>query len=250
MANGAGLPTFERLGVTPPHALTNAVDVATQWLDSFSSYTAAGDTDGLVSLFVADAYWRDLLALTWNFRTFVGRDKIKAFALERLKSLTLSSFTLSIEPSMTPVVSRPYPDVAWIQSMFSFTVASVGNASGLVRLVPQSDGIWRCHCLLTNLEELEGFPEMIGPRRDLEPNHGLWESERAKECAFEDTDPTVLIVGAGQAGLMVAARLKCLGIKSLIVEKNRRIGDNWRNRYDALCLHDPVCEWNPLLLAP
>lgn len=208
MANGAGLPTFERLGVTPPHALTNAVDVTTQWLDSFSSYTAAGDTDGLVSLFVGDAYWRDLLALTWNFRTFIGHDKIKAFAHERLKSFTLSSFKLSTDPSMSPAVSRPYPDVAWIQFMFSFNVASVGKASGLARLVPQPDGVWRCHCLLTDLEELEGFPELIGLRRNFEPNHGLWESARTKECAFEDNDPTVLIVGAGHAGLMVAARLK------------------------------------------
>lgn len=241
MAN-AGLPTFEKLGVTPPHSTTNAVDVAVHWLDAFSSYIAAGDTDKLLSLFVADAYWRDLLALTWDFRTFVGRDKIKAFVHERLKSYTLSSFKLSTDPSMTPVVSRPYPDVAWIQFMFSFNVASVGNASGLVRLVPQPDGVWRCHCLLTDLEELEGFPELIGPHRDVEPNHGLWESERAKERAFEDSDPTVLIVGAGQAGLMVAARLKCLGIKSLIIDKNGRVGDNWRNRYDALCLQDPVCE--------
>ena len=43
------------------------------------------------------------------------------------------------------------------------------------------------------------------------------------------------------SGLSAAARLKFLGINALVVEKNERIGDNWRNRYDSLCLHDSVC---------
>jgi len=49
-----------------------------------------------------------------------------------------------------------------------------------------------------------------------------------------------LIVGGGHSGLGVAARLKALGIPALVIEKNGRIGDNWRTRYEALCLHDPV----------
>ena len=36
---------------------------------------------------------------------------------------------------------------------------------------------------------------------------------------------------SGQAGLNVAARLQALGMSCLIVDKNRRIGDNWRLRY-------------------
>lgn len=35
----------------------------------------------------------------------------------------------------------------------------------------------------------------------------------------------------GQAGLNVAARLQSLGVSNLIIDKNERIGDNWRNRY-------------------
>ncbi|KAF8661622.1 hypothetical protein AX16_001296, partial [Volvariella volvacea WC 439] len=53
-------------------------------------------------------------------------------------------------------------------------------------------------------------------------------------------DPTVLIIGGGHSGLDVAARLKALGVSTLIVEKNDQIGDNWGKRYEALCLHDPV----------
>lgn len=50
----------------------------------------------------------------------------------------------------------------------------------------------------------------------------------------------VLIIGAGQSGLALAAQLQKLSVKSLILEQNPRVGDNWRNRYDSLKLHDPV----------
>lgn len=48
------------------------------------------------------------------------------------------------------------------------------------------------------------------------------------------------MIGAGQAGLTAAARLKLLGLNALLVDRNQRIGDNWRNRYHQLVLHDPV----------
>ena len=41
--------------------------------------------------------------------------------------------------------------------------------------------------------------------------------------------------------LALIPRLKHLGLNALVVERNERIGDNWRKRYSALCLHDPVC---------
>ena len=54
-------------------------------------------------------------------------------------------------------------------------------------------------------------------------------------------DCQVIVVGAGQSGLEIAARLKYLGVKTLIIEKKPRVGDLWRTRYEALCLHDTVC---------
>jgi cation diffusion facilitator CzcD-associated flavoprotein CzcO len=50
----------------------------------------------------------------------------------------------------------------------------------------------------------------------------------------------VLVVGAGQAGLAIAARLRQLKVDTLIVERWPRIGDNWRRRYHALTLHNQV----------
>ena len=48
------------------------------------------------------------------------------------------------------------------------------------------------------------------------------------------------MVGGGQAGLAVAARLTQLQVDTLIVDREKRIGDNWRNRYHALALHNQV----------
>jgi cation diffusion facilitator CzcD-associated flavoprotein CzcO len=69
---------------------------------------------------------------------------------------------------------------------------------------------------------------------------GISEEERN---GFVDSDPVAIIIGGGQSGLEVAARLKALDVPSLVLEQNPRIGDNWRNRYETLCLHDPVCEY-------
>ena len=49
-----------------------------------------------------------------------------------------------------------------------------------------------------------------------------------------------VIVGGGQGGIALGARLRRLGVPTLIVEKNERPGDSWRKRYKSLCLHDPV----------
>lgn len=47
-------------------------------------------------------------------------------------------------------------------------------------------------------------------------------------------------IGAGQGGLSVAASLKVLGVETLLIDREERIGDNWRKRYRHLVLHDPV----------
>ena len=52
--------------------------------------------------------------------------------------------------------------------------------------------------------------------------------------------PAVLIIGAGQSGLALAAAFEGPWVPYLVSEKNHRIGDNWRKRYSSLVLHDPV----------
>ena len=50
----------------------------------------------------------------------------------------------------------------------------------------------------------------------------------------------MLVIGGGQSGLSIAARLKQLNVDTLIVDREKRIGDNWRKRYHALTLHNQV----------
>lgn len=58
---------------------------------------------------------------------------------------------------------------------------------------------------------------------------------------MESTEHTdVLIVGAGQSGLALGYHLQRFGRHSLLVDRNNRIGDSWRNRWDSLKLYSPA----------
>jgi putative flavoprotein involved in K+ transport len=52
--------------------------------------------------------------------------------------------------------------------------------------------------------------------------------------------PYCLIVGGGQGGIGLGARLKRLRVPTIVVDRHERPGDAWRKRYKSLCLHDPV----------
>ena len=67
-----------------------------------------------------------------------------------------------------------------------------------------------------------------------------WADMRRKASAYDDREPTVLVVGAAQAGLSIAARLNQVGVDTLVVEKWPRIGDSWRKRYHSLALHNSI----------
>ncbi|KAG6867785.1 hypothetical protein C0993_011115 [Termitomyces sp. T159_Od127] len=233
------LPTLQKLNATIPADL-DAKAVAKAWFAFFAQSIEAGDAQGVAKLFVDDGYWRDMLALTWDFRTFSGLSKITQFLADRLGSVRPTALALRDDAYLA--LQQPYPDLAWINLFFDFET-STGIAFGIARLIPNADGEWKAHTVYTNLEGLKGFPEKVGPLRDTESNHSKWASERKREVEFVDKSPVVLIVGGGQSGLEVAARLRALDVPTLVVEKNQRIGDNWRNRYEALCLHDPLANW-------
>jgi hypothetical protein len=236
--NNAALPTLERLKVSEPKDV-NAAAVAQTWFDTFANHIQRGDVDRILGQLVDDAFWRDILSLTWDFRTFYGNDCIKKFLTDRLAISKLSAFQLD---ASSAAVQKPYPDVSWIQAFFTFSTA-VGTASGILRLVPVPGDGWKAHTIFTSLEGLHGCPELTGPLREQEPKHGTWPEQRKREseCEGPDQQPAVLIVGGGQSGLELAARLKYLGVKTLIIEREARIGHLWRKRYEALCLHDTVC---------
>lgn len=229
------LPTFDKLGVKPPSDVdANAIGRA--WVTAFAQHIAAQDIPGVLSTLDGEGWWRDVFALTWDLRTFQGPEKIGQFLRDQLAKSGLGEVAFRAAQ-----FQQPFPDMAWIVVQFDFETA-LAKGRGLARLVNTKDG-WKAVAVCTNLEELKGFPEAVGPRRNQEPNHGKWADARAREQAFTESDPEVLIVGGGQSGLDIAARLKHLGVSHLVIEKQPRIGNQWRHRYEALCLHDPVCEF-------
>ena len=235
-ASERSLPTLERLNAKLPENV-DAKAVASQWFQNFAKSVENKDAEAIASLLVDFAFWRDMFALTWDFRTFEGSQGIKQFLSDTLTPVGLSG--LQLDKALVEL-QQPYPDIVWIQGIFIFET-NVGRGRGVFRLVPTSSGEWKAHVIYTNLEELKGFPEATGWNRNWVPNHGMWPEQRRREINFEDSEPTVVIIGAGQSGIEAATRLKLLGVPVLVIEKQARVGDQWRGRYEALCLHDPVC---------
>jgi cation diffusion facilitator CzcD-associated flavoprotein CzcO len=218
---------------------------AQAWLDEFERTLDAPDPDALDRLFLADSYWRDVLALSWNLQTLAGGDSIKQELTTLVKRVAPSNFKIAPNRAPPRWVTRAGSNN--IEAIFNFETA-LGRGSGIVRLMPDAaDGDrLKAWTLLTALDELKGFEEQLGtsrPRgqaysRDFRgPN---WLDLRNASRDYTDRDPAVLVVGGGQAGLAIAARLKQLQVDTLIVDREARIGDNWRKRYHALTLHNQV----------
>jgi putative flavoprotein involved in K+ transport len=225
---------------------TDDISVATDsWLAQFEEALAHPDDGALKTLFHSDSYWRDVLALSWNLQTTNGRDAILKTLKTQAGRAAPSGFAIDPDRAAPRQVTRA--GISAIEAIFKFETA-VGRGSGIIRLIPDAaDGNrLKAWTLLTELRELKGFEEQIGiarPRgnaysRDFRgPN---WLDLRKAAAEYADRDPAVLVIGGGQSGLSIAARLKQLQVDTLIVDREARIGDNWRNRYHALTLHNQV----------
>jgi putative flavoprotein involved in K+ transport len=136
--------------------------------------------------------------------------------------------------------------MSWIEAFFEFET-KLARGRGVLRLMADGDGTWRAWNVLTAMQDLKGHERRLGeqrpighsPESDLE-TRANWLDRRLATCDFLTSEPTVLVVGAGQGGLSIAANLGLLGVDTLVIEKNQRVGDNWRKRYHSLVLHDPV----------
>ena len=218
---------------------------AENWLAEFARALEHPDDRTLRPLFHPDSFWRDVLALSWNLQTLQGLDAILTELV--LLARRASPRHFRIDPDRAPPrrVKRAGTDT--IEAIFSFETRD-GRGHGIIRLIPDADDGHRLKAwtLLTALEELKGFEESVGSARPRGQSYSRdfrgpnWLDQRRASVAYADRDPTVLVVGGGQAGLSIAARLKQLSVDTLIVDREKRIGDNWRKRYHALTLHNQV----------
>ena len=222
----------------------NIETAVAHWLAAFEE-AMGQDGAPLASLFQPDSHWRDVLALSWRIDTVSGRDAV-ARALHSVPR-ELRPSVCAIDPARTPPRRVPRAGADVVEAIFRFETA-IGRGEGVVRLAADAadGGRLKAWTLLTALAELKGHEEQVGRRRPHGDSYSRdfrgpnWLDLRNTAAAYDDRDPTVLVIGGGQAGLSIAARLTQLGVDTLIVDRLPRIGDNWRKRYHALTLHNQV----------
>ncbi|UYG04455.1 NAD(P)/FAD-dependent oxidoreductase [Halomonas sp. LR3S48] len=206
---------------------------AQQWLRDFEIALEQRDIERVMALFHDECYWRDLVAFTWNLKTLEGKDEIQSMLNATLGEARPANWQIDGEVTEANGVTE-----AW----FTFETG-VALGKGLLRL---KDG--KCWTLLTTMQELKDHPEPRGARRPMGAEHGAsktretWLESRqreARELGYT-RQPYCVIIGGGQGGIGLAARLRQLDVPTIVLDKHPRPGDAWRNRYKSLCLHDPV----------
>ena len=203
------------------------------WLSAFNAALANHDVESATRLFAATCFWRDLIAFTWNIKTVENQEGVRDMLRHTLPHLGRATFSLAGEPTRKDDVVE-----AWLT-----LETGIGQGQGHLRL--RGGEAWT---LLTSLAELTGFEEPAGVRRPLGAEHGTskarktWQEKREAEARSlgSETQPYVLVIGGGQGGIALGARLRQLGVPHIVIDKHDRPGDQWRQRYKSLCLHDPV----------
>ena len=203
------------------------------WLTKFEAALKTSDIKAAAALFGDECYWRDLVSFTWNIITLEGRPAIEAM---------LKAMLAKVKPSKWKIEGEAKKADDIVEGWFTFET-DVARGRGILRL---KDG--KCWTLLTTMVELKGHEERKGPRRVMGAEHGVAKNRKSwlqlkqeEEARLGVTEqPYCLIIGGGQGGIALGARMKRLGVPTIIVEKNARPGDSWRKRYKSLCLHDPV----------
>ena len=208
--------------------------VDNEWMAAFTGALENQATQAMVNLLDDDCCWRDLLAFTWNIKTVQGKA-----AIADMLEATFANASPSAVEVRNSTISEDQAKQVW----FEFKSA-VGKCEGILT---HRDG--KCVSVLTTLQSLDGYEEATGATRikgvteRSGRNRETWTERRERqETAFEDgsKDPYCLIIGGGQGGIMLGARMKQICVPTVIVERNEKPGDSWRQRYRSLVLHDPV----------
>lgn len=239
----------ESLGICSSRAL-GPEELFEQWLAQLSTVFEAQNASDFARLFIEDGYWRDILSFSWERPTFAGRVAIAEGFAATVARVNPCNLRLAEGRTAPRFARRSGRDV--IEAWFEFDTA-VGTGAGFARLAYAGDQLdsndplqARAWLLLTTLQELRGFEEKVGARRPSGEHFSKiespvsWSQQRAKEIEYAERDPEVLVVGAGQGGLILGARLRQMGVDTLIIDKSERVGDVWRHRYNNLTLHNKL----------
>ncbi|KAK0744847.1 hypothetical protein B0T21DRAFT_447951 [Apiosordaria backusii] len=212
----------------------DATRIADHVLAALKTSIAKEDRDALSDCFHAEqAYWKDSLALTYHLRTFSSPAVIAANLLETTKLRGAQHFRIEsahfIQASQT---------LQFINCSLSLrTTSPAATCSGRMVLLSVEGGEgpeWKIWILSTRLESLELHPE----------DETLLRAPSKLIDGVEDIVTDVFIIGGGNGAVTLAARLKALGVESVMAERNANPGDNWALRYDSLKFHVPtsICD--------
>ncbi|KAJ6471943.1 tryptophan dimethylallyltransferase-domain-containing protein [Mycena sanguinolenta] len=198
---------------THPPSPADAQNIATLWVREWELLIAGTSPNDVASCLTPDCCLRDLLVFSPTFRMLEGRVKV----VEHLQSGSRSFSCFKILGRATFKVVAD--SLRLIQGRLQFEDDDA-TYNAVFTLASSDDNPWRCWALLTVL-------------------HGLKKSRILPILRSHDTQFDAVIIGAGQAGLATAAQLSRLGLKTCVIERSRRVGDPWRNRYRFLQFNTP-----------
>lgn len=183
-------------------ASTNIHSIVSEWVAAFNNLLA-GDHHYVTKIFAKEAYWRDLLCMSWDFRTVHGHDQITTYVEKVDTKDRIQDVGLFESPAHKLPQLVGFHNLHVIQA-FLKVETRCGRGVGLVRLVPDSDegDSWRAFTLFTTLEELKGYKESIQDRRPtgldyVSDNATLnWKDHLLAQKSLESGhEPAVLILG-------------------------------------------------------
>ncbi|KAF5381227.1 hypothetical protein D9757_007882 [Collybiopsis confluens] len=242
---------------------SSEAEIASSWITQFAEHLSSKDAQAIASLFLPDGWLRDFLVFQWDLRTLHGHDQILGYMSTNLQnpnsttnqtSYPISDVTLASDEYFKPSAGG-FPGSVTAGFTFSTPIA---NGRGSVTLFQESSGSkvnghgeWRASTVFVTLDSLKGHEEE-GALKDIYLRNPTWSESRDIKWKQASEDPEVLIIGAGQSGLQIAARFQQMRIPTLVIEKGVRVGDVWRHRYASLILHTPKShhahnwpEWTP-----
>ncbi|KAL4749580.1 hypothetical protein BDW72DRAFT_194717 [Aspergillus terricola var. indicus] len=238
---------FPPLAVLPQLTLHSSVDpghldaakIVNNWLFSFTKGLSSGQQSNLSNLFLEKESWvRDFLSFSWDLASHNG-----AAAIRKYLARSTSGFA---EPKADqPGALQPQlvetGGLRFIQAGFSFR-NNFGVGRGVLRLANVGPEEWKAWTIFTVLDRLNGQDELEARRAEAGMQAGASFGRGTESSSVQPGAGglQVLVVGAGQCGLAIAAHLQNLGLNYLVVDKLSRPGDSWRARYDTVKLHTPI----------
>jgi cation diffusion facilitator CzcD-associated flavoprotein CzcO len=220
---------------------TSADAQARSWLSAFSHSLAREDAAAVNRLFEVDSHWRNLCGISWQMATFSGSRKLSDQLCLRAREVRATGF--EVDPKLLFPRSGIVAGQEVIEAIFRFNTVN-GPGLGVIRLVPSraEEAVPKAWTISTLLDmekisdERSHNDALVSHERDF--GKPSWLQQRRAEIAFEDREPDVLVVGGGHAGISAAVELKRIGLDTLVADKQERVGDNWRLRYNGLKLHN------------